>query len=200
MTKPDAVIDRTESQVPEERAITRGTEAPISLPAPSVDSILAAAVDKGMSIEVLGQLVALKERLDANAARKAFFAAMAAFKAECPTVPRRTENPQFKVTRNGTTRVRMFASLEDIEATIREPLGRHGLSFRWGDMAVANGVLTMACIVSHEEGHSESSAVSLPVENRGTPQRRSPRQCAGLADGLRLDGDNVAVRAALAGA
>jgi hypothetical protein len=144
--------------------------APIAAPMVNatigIERVLEIAVEKGMGPEGLEKLVALHERMTANAARRQFSAAMAAFKAECPPIPRRTENGQFKVTNNGITRNRRYAALDDIEKTIREPLGRHGLSFRWGDAVIRDGSMTLTCIVSHPGGHSESSSVSMPIESR----------------------------------
>lgn len=117
-------------------------------------------------VDALERLVALDERMSARRAAQAFSDAMARFKATCPPVPRRTENTQFKVTRNGVVAPRRYATLEDIEATVRGPAGACGLSFRWGDAKVDGEKLTLTCIVSHSDGHSEASSVTLPLESR----------------------------------
>ena len=125
------------------------------------------AVSKGQEgVAILERLVALDERMSARRAAQDFAEAMARFKETCPPVPRRTENTQFKVTRNGTQVPRRYATLEDIEATVRGPLGACGLSFRWGDSTIAGGNMTLQCIVSHAGGHSVTSSVVLPVESR----------------------------------
>lgn len=147
--------------------VTRGQDAPAALrrieePA-SIMAILAQAVERGTPPETLERLMALSERIAANGAKQKFNEAMARFKASCPAIPRRTENKQFKVTRNGVEVARRYAALEDIEATIRGPLGAEGLSYRWTDTKVEGGSLSMACVVSHIGGHSESSPVTLPV-------------------------------------
>jgi hypothetical protein len=128
--------------------------------------ILAAAVQSGQSAETLTQLVALSERMAATEAERAFTLAMAAFRAACPPVQRRTENAQFKVTRDGRQVNRMYASLDDIAATIRKPLGEHGFSYRWSDAIVEPGKLTLSCVVSHAGGHSKSSSITLPTESK----------------------------------
>jgi hypothetical protein len=128
--------------------------------------ILAAAVQSGQSAETLTQLVALSERMAATEAERAFTLAMAAFRAACPPVQRRTENAQFKVTRDGRQVNRMYASLDDIAATIRRPLGEHGFSYRWSDAIVEPGKLTLSCVVSHAGGHSKSSSITLPTESK----------------------------------
>jgi hypothetical protein len=129
-------------------------------------SILAAAVQSGMSAESLTQLVALSERMAATQAEQAFTVAMAGFRAACPPVERRTENTQFQVTRQGVKQNRRYASLDDIAATIRKPLGEWGFSYRWSDAVVDAGKLTLSCVVSHAGGHSKSSSITLPTESR----------------------------------
>lgn len=162
---PKRIIDATESQVPVPAAPAVRPGALAHVTADPM-SLLAGAVERGMLVEIIERLAKLAEHMQNRAAEKEFDEAMAAFKAECPPIPRRTENAQFFVTRNGVKRPRMYAALEDIEATIREPLGRHGLSFRWGDSKIENGMLTLACIVSHRGGHSKSSIATMPLESR----------------------------------
>lgn len=117
-------------------------------------------------IDALERLVALDERMGARRAAQEFAEAMTKFKEICPPVPRRAENSQFSVTRNGTKQARRYATLEDIEKTVRGPLGQCGLSFRWGNAKVENGAMTLPCIVSHIGGHSVEASVTLPLESR----------------------------------
>jgi hypothetical protein len=130
---------------------------------PTALSILDRAVNSGMTPESLEKLVALAERMADRQAAQEFNTAMAAFKAACPPVVRRAENGQFKVTRNGVQQNRRYASMEDIEATIRKPLGDAGLSYRWSSATFDKGQMTLSCVVSHIGGHSVESAVSLPT-------------------------------------
>lgn len=129
--------------------------------------IVSAAVEKGLDAAALKDLLAVYERVRAGNAKQEFDRAYAAFKATCPPVQRKSINAQFKtVDRNGQQVWRKYASLEDIEATIREPLGANGLSFRWTSAVVDGGKLTLTCVVSHEGGHSESSSVTLPLDSK----------------------------------
>lgn len=130
-----------------------------------IAAILDRAVQTGMSPESLEKIVALYERMADRLAAQKFTEAMGKFKAICPPIPRRTENNQFQVTRDGVRQARRYASLEDIERTIRKPLADAGLSFRWGSATIANGMLSIACIVSHGS-HSEESVASIPIESK----------------------------------
>jgi len=132
-------------------------------------SIINAAVVNKMDPASLERLFALYERVQAAAAVGAFHAAMAAFKAACPQVQRRTPNSQFPtVDRNGRKTERMYASLEDIGAVVKGPLGAHSLSYRWGSAVLdtAAKTVTIACIVSHAAGHSVEATSTIPYESK----------------------------------
>lgn len=135
------------------------------VPSMSMPRLMELAIREG-KIDALERLVALDEHLSARRAAQEFAEAMSKFKETCPPVPRRAENSQFSVTRNGTKQARRYATLEDIEATVRGPLGSCGLSFRWGDAIVQAGMLTLPCVVAHVGGHSVVSSVTLPLESR----------------------------------
>jgi len=113
-----------------------------------------------MTPESIEKFLAMHERIEANNARKAYHAAVAEFKRTCPKIVRRSENQQFSVVRNGVKRASRFASREDIDAAIVPALAAVGLSYRFGDMRIENGEMIIACIVSHADGHSETSTVA----------------------------------------
>lgn len=163
--QPELIVDASESQIQvvQPQPIVRA--APTD-PASMILAMIDKASEHGLTAETMGKFMDLYDRAKRDAAKEQYNTAYSAFKAECPPVQRRTENPQFKVTRDGRTENRRFASLEDIEATVREPLGRHGLSFQWSDAKVDSGMLTLHCVVRHVGGHSESSAVSLPIDSK----------------------------------
>lgn len=144
------------------------------MPDVPVGVILNNAVRAGSSIETLERLVALHRQVKADEARQAFYAAMAAFKEECPQIPRRTPNNQFKsVDRNGVSGPRMYASLEDIGRVVIPIMSRHGLSHRWGeselfDRTVGDKTVRMmrvSCIVSHVGGHEVPTPAEIQVDS-----------------------------------
>lgn len=147
--------------------IVSATETRAIQPAePTIMEIVASAVQSGRPPAELKELFELVKSMKAAQAKAEFAAAFARFKSICPPVERRTPNPQFKVDVNGVRRDRMFASLDDIERTVRVPLGECGLSFRWSEAKLTDGMLSLSCIVSHSGGHSEASSVLLPVESK----------------------------------
>lgn len=140
------------------------TGAALAVPtgAGSVIALLHAAVQQGTPVEQLEKLVDLHERMEAREARRAFFAALAAFQQSAPMV-RQTETAKI-ATRTGSSYSYTFAPLDEIARTIAPHLVAHGLSYRW-DTAVEAKQIKVTCTVSHVDGYSESSSVTLPIDN-----------------------------------
>jgi len=135
-----------------------GTE-PVQYLAPAQTTpmqMLAAAVERGVDTEQLEKLMALQERYQANEARKAYFAAVAAFAVSPPVVTKDKTNPQY-----GSR----YSSLENTVNTVSAELSKHGLSARW-QIDQSSGI-AVTCILSHIAGHSEQVTISGPPDNSG---------------------------------
>lgn len=129
--------------------------------------LLAMAVEKGASIETLEKLMALQERFEANEARKAYHKAMAAFKADPPTIVK-SKAVNFATKAGGRTSYR-HADLAEAVNAIGEALSKHGLSAAWKteQKAETNNV-TVTCEITHVLGHSESTPLTAPPDTSGT--------------------------------
>jgi hypothetical protein len=128
----------------------------------SVTDLLRIAVERGTPVAELKELVALHDQMSQRQARQEFFAAMAAFQRECPSIKK---GSTAKIaTRSGSNYEYTFAGLDEIASIVNPILARHSLSYRW-DSKVEKDVLTCVCIVMHASGHSETSSFTLPVEN-----------------------------------
>lgn len=129
-------------------------------------AMIQAALEKGTSIDQLGSLLALQERWEANNARRAFNAAVAAFKSNPPEIFK-SKAVSFG-TSKGTTSYK-HALLEDIVDAATPELSKHGLSVRWeidqGDQ------IAVKCILSHIDGHSESVSLRGPADDSGGKNR-----------------------------
>ena len=138
--------------------------------------LVARAMDAGVPVESLRELVALKRELDKDAAAQAFAAAKAQFDIDCPPIVRRTDNTQFKTTttHDGRQLYRRYADLEDIDSATKEPLAKNGLCYSWGDAVVDGDMLTIKCVLAHRGGHREQSAVTFPVSSQAgsSPQQK----------------------------
>jgi hypothetical protein len=152
--KPDMQLAPLEGTVEESRAMT----------APTPDNLLAMALSRGADMEQLERLMALKERHDANEARKAYVAAMAAFKAEAVEILKR-KRVTFE-NRDGTTTSYSHAELYDAVEAAGPALAKHGLAWRW-DIKQDGGAIIVTCILTHALGHSESVTMQAGKDESG---------------------------------
>lgn len=140
-------------------AVTRmedHTEAP-SLPALVTPyDMVTKAVMSGASLEVVGRLMDLNDRWEAGKARKAFDAAISNAKGEIPTIGKNR-------TGHNDTRYADFAAYA---AVIDPIIARHGLSYRF--RTTQNERISVTCILSHRDGHSEENTLSGPSDKTGS--------------------------------
>jgi hypothetical protein len=107
------------------------------------------------NIDLVERLIALRERDDANTARKAFNAAKAAFKTEAIIVTKDKFNTQYRSN---------YTSLGNLVNTVAPFLSKHGLSADWNILQKGSEI-TVTCILSHAMGHSESVPFTVPPDS-----------------------------------
>lgn len=117
--------------------------------------LIESAINSGADIEKLERLMDLQERWESSNARKAFFAALSKFNAECPTIVKK------KKAHNS-----MYAPLGDIHAQIKSTLVSCGLSFRF-EQDHSSGI-EVTCLVSHELGHTEKATMKANADTSGS--------------------------------
>jgi hypothetical protein len=122
------------------------------------------ALATGAAPETLEKLLALQERWEANQGRKAFDEAMAAAKAEIPTI-RKNRTVDFTSSK-GRTHYR-HEDLAEIAATVNPILSKYGLSYRFRTSAQPNEPITVTCIVTHRLGYSEETTLCGPRDDSG---------------------------------
>jgi len=123
-----------------------------------------AAATDNFDVDKLAKLLEVKERWDANEARKAFTHAMAAFKANPPEIVK-DKHVEYQTSKGITAYD--HATLGAICAAIIKGLSQHGISHRW-DVQQNEARIKVTCILTHEQGHSESVSLhSAPDESGG---------------------------------
>jgi hypothetical protein len=122
------------------------------------DNLLAIAVKNGADVDQLEKLMALKERFDAGESKKMFYSAMKTFQSRVPAIKKKTE-VSFGATKYS------FAPLSDIAEQIRGTLHECGLSYRFEQNHEAG--IEVACIVTHDSGHSERTTMKAPADASG---------------------------------
>lgn len=148
-----------EIQEPQGRQIVSDAPA-IVTPMTMIDRALAT----GAAPETLEKLLALQERWEANQGRKAFDEAMAAAKAEIPTI-RKNRTVDFTSSK-GRTHYR-HEDLAEIAATVNPILSKFGLSYRFKTTNAPNEPITVTCIITHRMGYFEETTLSGPRDDSG---------------------------------
>lgn len=138
-----------------EQAAPAGAPTLLRQPMTAMDMI-ADAIQRGASIEQIDRLIQLKERMEAEEARRAFVAAKVAFKAEGIVVVRDKFNTQFNS---------QYASLGQLVNTVAPVLGKHQLSADW-EIDQSNGI-AVTCVLSHALGHRERTTLKVPLDATG---------------------------------
>lgn len=126
--------------------------------------LLRLAVTKGADVDQLERLMALQMRWEAENARKAFVAAMAAFKAE-PLVIFKRKAVGY-TTNDGEFVGYKHAELSDVTAVVVPAMSKHGLSHRW-NIRQEGGDIAVDCIVTHVAGHSETVTMTGKADTSG---------------------------------
>jgi hypothetical protein len=122
--------------------------------------ILQTAVMTGAPIEHLERLMDLQERFEARESKKSFDKALAAFKANPPSIDKD------KAVGYGKTSY-THASLPNVVNKVGSALSLHGLSASWR-IAQSNNSITVTCVLSHEAGHSEICPITAGADNSGS--------------------------------
>jgi hypothetical protein len=126
------------------------------------------ALASGAAPETLEKLLALQERWEANQGRKAFDEAMAAAKAEIPTI-RKNRTVDF-TSQKGRTHYR-HEDLAEIAETVNPILSKHGLSYRFRTSSNIGEPISVTCIISHRLGYSEENTLVGPPDESGNKNR-----------------------------
>jgi len=115
------------------------------------------AIKKDVSIEELERLLVVKERWEANEAKKSYYKAMSQFKANPPVITKDKFNKQY-----GSR----YTSIENLVNTTNPELSKQDLSSRWN--IEQNGIIKVTCFITHQQGYSESACVSGPADTSGS--------------------------------
>lgn len=123
---------------------------------PMVSMIERVAMDPAADLAKLERMLDLKEKHEADEAKKAFSAAFALASASFPTIPLNGKGHNNKP----------YATLKDIISHTRPVLSQHGLALTFsidvGDQ------ITVTAELMHKAGHSKSTSIALPRDTSGS--------------------------------
>lgn len=163
MTAP-AVVGRNETSVVENH--------PASDSAALLQVISRAASDPSVDIDKMERLMQMHERLTERNAKAAFAAALAEMQPRLPVVDRKglieVRKKDSSGERTGAIQQSTpYALWEDINEAIRPLLSEFGFALSFRVKKDADRVEVTA-VLSHREGHSEETTLSLPMDSSGS--------------------------------
>lgn len=112
--------------------------------------MLGHAVQQGMPIETLRELMQLKREWEADEARRQFNEAFAAFKAEAIIIIKGT------TIADGPLKGKKHANLFDVVSAVTPKLSAHGLTIAWKLTKDEPSWMEVTCTLRHSAGHSET--------------------------------------------
>lgn len=143
---------------------------------PTPEMLIAQALEKGLSVETIERLLAMRKELKAEAAKEAYDEAMALFQAECPVIEKE-KKVKFDTKAGGSVDY-FYAPMDAIVRQTKDIIAKHGFSYNFKTVEDVVGV-TAICIVKHKMGHSDSS--DFTVERGGTQLMSAAQKTSGAA-------------------
>lgn len=156
-----------------EEITTYNPQVPQTVHTEDSNNIVLLAMQKGYSPEFIEKMMELEERNQKNIAKRAYFEALAAFKAEAPPVRKDSYNKQFNS---------WYTSLGVLLDTYNPFLGRHGLSVSFPIQAQTETSMTVECKLTHEMGHNESIPITAPILQGAIGKQSGERSRNALQD------------------
>lgn len=120
--------------------------------------LLQLAIENKADIQQLEKLMDLQDRWNAGLAKKSFLAAISNFQNDVPEI-KKTKTVDYGA---GKAKYK-FADIADIDKAIKAPMKKNGLSKRW-EVKDETDKLIVTCIISHVDGHSETTTMSAPKD------------------------------------
>ena len=151
MGKPELIQHQPEHNVP---AITSDSAAIIQI-------IERAASNPAVDIDKMERLLKMHADIQAREAKRSYSAALAEMQEQLPVI---IERGRIDI---GRGKPQQYALWEDINEQIKPVLSQHGfaLTFRCGQQ---DGKINVTGVLSHRDGHSEETTISLPIDTSGS--------------------------------
>lgn len=151
-------------EVPATYSKREDREMPVPANQATPMSMLAVAVQRGMDVATIKDLMDLQQRWEKGEAERAYNEALAAFKAEAVEIIKRK---RVNFTNNaGKITDYKHAELADVIEAVGPALSRHGFAWGWKTKQ-ENGGIEVTCELRHKLGHMETVTLSAPPDDTG---------------------------------
>ena len=154
MSEQKEVTAITVKRPKKETAVATKTSAEII---GSGEELIARAIDAGAAVETIERLMAMREKLRAEKAKKEFDQAMANFQAECPIIIKSKS-----VRSNDGKELYKYAPLDVIVNKVKKPIADNGLSYFF-QVVNEDKIQKVICFAKHIGGHQEPSEMKITL-------------------------------------
>lgn len=153
------VLEASDSEQCHQLATQQPSGVVVSADSPA--GMMMTMLDKGATLEQIGQMMALQERYEAREATKRLNAAFAAFKEHAIRIVKSRQ-----VT-DGPLRGKGYAELYSVVDAVTPALSRQGLSTSWKITKDERDWIEVTCTLRHVDGASESVSLGGPPDSGG---------------------------------
>jgi hypothetical protein len=144
--------------VPIVEAVPEGKKLDSSDVQVNPQALLVQAIQKGLPLEAIERLLAMRKELKAEWAKEQYFTALSDFQAQCPNIIK--DKDVFD--RDGKFRY-SYAPLDVIVTAVKDALQANGFSYTIITSQSEKDV-TAECHAHHRDGHSEVSQFTIPMD------------------------------------
>ena len=138
----------------------------------SVETMISQAIQAGMPVETMKEILAMRKELKADWAKEQFDRAMADCQAEMPVI----EKSKMAKDEEKGKDLYKYAPLDAIVAVAGPIIAKHGFSYSFKTLNTPEKV-KVTCIVKHRDGHSEESDMETALSTK-TRIMSAPQQIA----------------------
>lgn len=124
--------------------------------------LITLAIEKGSDLGKLEHLLNIQREWNKDVARNAYHKAMSEFKANPPIIKKNKD-----VSFGSGKAAYKHATLYNVVKECSAALSKYNLSASWTTNNQTPGMISVTCVVTHELGHSESTALSAPSDVSG---------------------------------
>jgi len=135
-------------------------------------ALISQAINKGVDVDTMERLLAMRRELKAEKAKEAYDQAMANFQKAMPTIQKKTQGYNYK-----------YADLTTIVEQVKDILSLNGFSYTFDTEEEQNRVV-ISCKVKHTAGHMEVSKAFITKEST-TKMNASQQSGAAMTYGKR---------------